>query len=309
MTPRVTLGIATYNRDTYLARGDRAAAWSRTTTTSRCSSCIDGSTNPAIDEVLAGFDDPRLRVVRHERNLGIAAAYNTFVREGRGELIAMLGDDDVCLPGPAPPPGRGVRSLPRHRRRPRRRDGDRRRRGASPARGRASDFTPAALMQSFFRSHNHLVDPTRMVHRRVYEAVGGYDDALPARQRLRLLAARRAALPLPPLRRRPARRGPPPRRATPRTRRRAAREIDDVDARARGGDRAPCAARARARARLGACSTRARASARRCCASPTRSTRRLLPLPGLARPPARARALASRAAPRARGPARPAGAW
>ena len=34
-------------------------------------------------------------------------------------------------------------------------------------------------MQSFFRSHNHLVDPTRMVHRRVYEAVGGYDDRFP----------------------------------------------------------------------------------------------------------------------------------
>ena len=61
---------------------------------------VDGSTNPAIDKVLGAFaSEPRLRVVRHERNLGIAAAYNTFVAEGRGELIAMIGDDDLCLPG------------------------------------------------------------------------------------------------------------------------------------------------------------------------------------------------------------------
>ena len=58
---------------------------------------VDGSGNPKIDEVLAGFDDPRLRVVRHESNRGIAEAYNTIIREGRGELIGMLGDDDVCL--------------------------------------------------------------------------------------------------------------------------------------------------------------------------------------------------------------------
>ena len=77
---------------------------------------VDGSTNPAIDEVLAAFaDEPRLRVVRHERNLGIAAAYNTFVSEGRGELIAMIGDDDLCAARPHPPPGRALRPLSRTR--------------------------------------------------------------------------------------------------------------------------------------------------------------------------------------------------
>jgi glycosyltransferase involved in cell wall biosynthesis len=128
---------------------------------------LDGSTNPKIDEVLATLrDDPRLRVVRHERNRGIAEAYNTFVSEGRGELIAMLGDDDVSLPG------RIRRQVELFDRYP----------DAGVVHGDAvvidaagkrtgtwnsMEFTPAKLVQSFFRAHNYIVDPTRMVHRRV----------------------------------------------------------------------------------------------------------------------------------------------
>ncbi len=42
--------------------------------------------------------DERLRVVRHGKNRGIAAAMNTLMREARGELVATLGDDDVNEP-------------------------------------------------------------------------------------------------------------------------------------------------------------------------------------------------------------------
>jgi glycosyltransferase involved in cell wall biosynthesis len=97
---RVTLGIATFNRDTYLAAAIESGLDQDLTDAFEVLVVVDGSTNPAIDAVLDGFaGDPRLRVVRHDRNLGIAAAYNTFISDVRGELIAMLGDDDLCLPG------------------------------------------------------------------------------------------------------------------------------------------------------------------------------------------------------------------
>jgi len=176
--PRVTLGIATYNRDTYLADAIRSGL-EQDLSGFEVLVVADGSTNPEIDRVLAGFgDDPRLRVVRHERNLGIAAAYNTFISEGRGDLIAMIGDDDVCLPG------RLRRQVEIFDRFPDTGvvhgdalviDATGNRTGVWNSR----EFTPAQLVQSFFRSHNHLVDPTRMVHRRVYEAVGGYDERYP----------------------------------------------------------------------------------------------------------------------------------
>jgi glycosyltransferase involved in cell wall biosynthesis len=128
--------------------------------------------------VLDGFDDPRLRVVRHEGNRGIAAAYNTFVTEGRGELIAMLGDDDVSLPG------RIRRQVELFDRFPDTGvvhgdatviDACGRRTGSWGS----AEFTSRALIADMWRSHNHVVDPTRMVHRRVYETVGGYDDRYP----------------------------------------------------------------------------------------------------------------------------------
>ena len=138
---------------------------------------MDGTTNPAIEQVLDGFDDPRLRVVRHDGNRGIAAAYNTFVSEGRGELIAMLGDDDVSLPGRI---RRQVEIFDRfpdtgvvH--------GDATVIDATAAAPGAGEcrFHLARAHPDMWRSHNHIVDPTRMVHRRVYETVGGYDDRYP----------------------------------------------------------------------------------------------------------------------------------
>ncbi len=176
--PRVTLGIATYNRHDYLAEAIRSAL-DQDFSDLEVLVVLDGTTNPQTDEVLASFgDEPRLRAVRHETNRGIAAAYNTFVSEGRGELIAMIGDDDLCLPGRI---RRQVEIFDRH---PETGvvhgdaiviDSAGRQTGVWPS----AEFTPSALIQSFFRSHNHIVDPTRMVHRRVYETVGGYDDRYP----------------------------------------------------------------------------------------------------------------------------------
>jgi glycosyltransferase involved in cell wall biosynthesis len=43
----------------------------------------DGSTDRSV-EVVQGFNDSRIRVVRHERNLGVAAARNTAVQASTG---------------------------------------------------------------------------------------------------------------------------------------------------------------------------------------------------------------------------------
>jgi len=182
--PRVTLGIATYERDAYLAQAIRSGLEQEGFEDFELLVVCDGSTNPAIDAVLDRFaGEPRLRVVRHPENRGIAAAYDTIWHEGRGELIAMLGDDDVCLPDRL---ARQVAIFDRHP------DtgvvhGDALvidAGGAVTGRWDSADFTPAALLRAFVRRHNYLVDPTRMVHRRVYEAVGGYDASYPIAQDL-----------------------------------------------------------------------------------------------------------------------------
>ncbi len=56
----------------------------------------DGSTD-RTREILAGFDDPRLRVL-HQENRGLAASLNRAVGEAKSEFIARMDADDFSYP-------------------------------------------------------------------------------------------------------------------------------------------------------------------------------------------------------------------
>jgi len=58
----------------------------------------DGSTD-ATAAVLAGLEGERLRVIRHERNRGIASARATAVEHAEGEWCVMVDSDDELAPG------------------------------------------------------------------------------------------------------------------------------------------------------------------------------------------------------------------
>ena len=59
----------------------------------------DDASSDETAEVLAGFADARLRVLRHPEVLGVAANRNSCVERARGRAIAWLDSDDVYLPG------------------------------------------------------------------------------------------------------------------------------------------------------------------------------------------------------------------
>ncbi|MFT4215669.1 MAG: glycosyltransferase family A protein [Micropruina sp.] len=59
---------------------------------------VDDGSDDDTPEILAGYDDPRLRVLRLERT-GLIGALNRGLDEARGELIARLDADDAMLPG------------------------------------------------------------------------------------------------------------------------------------------------------------------------------------------------------------------
>jgi teichuronic acid biosynthesis glycosyltransferase TuaG len=57
----------------------------------------DGSRTP-VGDVLGDVTDPRLRVIRHGRNMGPAAARNTALRAARASLVSQLDADDLWEP-------------------------------------------------------------------------------------------------------------------------------------------------------------------------------------------------------------------
>ncbi len=58
----------------------------------------DGSTDDSA-ALLFSFADPRVRVLRNEKNLGLVATLNRGLAEARGEWIARQDADDISAPG------------------------------------------------------------------------------------------------------------------------------------------------------------------------------------------------------------------
>jgi GT2 family glycosyltransferase len=90
--PQVTVIIPTFNRARYLAEAVQSVL-DQTFSDYELIVVDDGSTD-GTSAVLAGFEDPRLRVLSQE-NRGISAAMNAGLRAARGEYIARLDSDDV----------------------------------------------------------------------------------------------------------------------------------------------------------------------------------------------------------------------
>ena len=95
-TPKVTVIITTYNRANLLPRAVESVL--AQTYTDYEIVIVDDCSSDNTQEVIAGFDDPRIRSFRHERNRGQSAAQNTGISTAKGQYVAFLDDDDEYLP-------------------------------------------------------------------------------------------------------------------------------------------------------------------------------------------------------------------
>ena len=59
---------------------------------------IDDASSDRTAERLQAIADPRLKLIRHEQNLGGNAARNHGIRTAQAELITFLDSDDEYLP-------------------------------------------------------------------------------------------------------------------------------------------------------------------------------------------------------------------
>lgn len=94
--PTVSVVIPTYNRAEAVRRAvDSVLA--QTLDDLEVIVVDDASTDSVCDTV-EGYDDPRLRLFRHETNRGGSAARNTGIEHARGEYVAFLDSDDEWHP-------------------------------------------------------------------------------------------------------------------------------------------------------------------------------------------------------------------
>ncbi|MBO6805981.1 glycosyltransferase family 2 protein [Thalassospira sp.] len=99
INPEVTVIIPAYNRESLLPRTVNSVL-SQDFSDFELLIVDDGSEDLTADvaEQFASID-PRVRVIRHCRNRGEAAARNTGLENSRGRFIAFLDSDDCWLPG------------------------------------------------------------------------------------------------------------------------------------------------------------------------------------------------------------------
>src|SRR5262245_15846641 len=60
---------------------------------------VDDASQDDSAAILARTDDPRLRLHRNERNLGVLATFEKALRLARGEILFLSDHDDLWLPG------------------------------------------------------------------------------------------------------------------------------------------------------------------------------------------------------------------
>lgn len=95
-TPRVSVIMPTHSRPEFLRRAV-ASVLAQTYGELEVLVVDDAGTDPT--PVLATFGDPRIRLIRHAQNRGLAGARNTGLRAARGEFIAYCDDDDYFHAG------------------------------------------------------------------------------------------------------------------------------------------------------------------------------------------------------------------
>ena len=59
---------------------------------------LDNASDAYVAELVASYDDPRIRYFRVDENIGPAGGRNFCIARARGKYLAILDSDDVALP-------------------------------------------------------------------------------------------------------------------------------------------------------------------------------------------------------------------
>lgn len=94
--PKISVVMGVYNGEKYL-REAVDSILAQTFTDFEFIIIDDGSTDLTLD-IIKTYDDPRIRLIQNEKNLGLIKTLNKGFSESRGKYIARMDADDISLP-------------------------------------------------------------------------------------------------------------------------------------------------------------------------------------------------------------------
>lgn len=95
-TPRLTIGLPVYNGERYV----RQAIDGLLAQTYGDFELIisDNASNDNTIDIVRAYEDPRIRVIVQDRNIGVVRNHNVLVSQARGELFKWAAADDIYAP-------------------------------------------------------------------------------------------------------------------------------------------------------------------------------------------------------------------
>ena len=95
--PKVTVLMSVYNGDKYLNEAIDSIL-GQTFKDFEFLIVNDGSTDKT-GEILKSYNDPRIKMINNEKNIGLTKSLNKGLKLARGEYIARQDADDISMPG------------------------------------------------------------------------------------------------------------------------------------------------------------------------------------------------------------------
>lgn len=93
----ISVVMSTYNRSSVFLRKSIESILCQTYADFEFIIIDDGSNN-GTKEIIKSYNDPRIRLIVNEKNIGLTSSLNRGLDECRGEFIARMDDDDIAYP-------------------------------------------------------------------------------------------------------------------------------------------------------------------------------------------------------------------
>lgn len=96
MEDLISVIMSTYNESVSELRESIESVLKQTYSNIEFVIVIDNPNNEELSVFIYSFDDPRIRVIKNDRNIGLVNSLNKAICQSKGEYLARMDADDIC---------------------------------------------------------------------------------------------------------------------------------------------------------------------------------------------------------------------